>query len=344
MLKNIQSAFNLFLLSAIALGFLSSCVTEKRLSFDVLTPAVTNLPPEIKTLALFNHAIKAKGDSAGSFYAYIGKISYDTVGVDTMLSYSCLNGLAEVIDMSERYLIGTYPSPIPMNKNKKLPIILPFDTLARLSGNPPADAAIVLEDVQSFDDFNYSTSLDGYYFTGLEVLIKSSWRIYALKTREIIYRQTRIDTVRWYSGGAGWEKAVENIPDRFSALEQASREAGNLFGKLISPSYRPVNRIYYVTDNPAMQSAAAYVNKGDWSSAARVWNEIASGKRKRLAALAAFNMALASESEGHLEIAKYWIDRSFELKPEEKTIKYRDVINDRLKQIDLLEKQLNTEK
>jgi hypothetical protein len=299
------------------------------------------ISPSIRNVSLINHGLKAKGDSAGSYFSFVNKIAYDSTAIDTMLTYSCLYGLSDVFEQSERFKIVAGPLPTPSYNGQKLPTILPYDSLQVYSGNPTTNAAIVLEDVQTFDAFDYSNSLDGYYFTNLDVLVKSTWRIYGLDTRQILYRQSRIDTISWYSAGSTWEKANENIPDRYVALEQAAHEAGSSFGKLITPSYRKVNRIWFVTDNPNMQLAASYVKQGDWTSAAKLWNGIATSRKNRLASLAAFNMALASEIKGNLELALYWIDHSFKLKPTEKSQLYKAKLLERIEQLNMLEAQLN---
>lgn len=328
------------LISCLLCFMLTSCVTERRFSFEVLTPASMPISASIQNISLINHGLKAKGDSAGSYYSFINKIAYDTVPIDTMLTYSCLYGLMDIIQQSNRFNVVSGPLHTPSYPNLKLATILPYDTLQALSGNPTTNAAIVLEGVQTFDAFDYSNSLDGSYFTNLDILVQTKWRIYALDTREVILRQTRIDTISWYSAGASWEKANESIPDRYVALEQAANEAGSFFAKLITPSFRKVNRIWFVTDNPLMLKAADYVQKGDWSSAAGIWNGLATAHNNRLASLAAFNMALTCELKGELELAMYWIDRSCEIKLTEKNQLYKAKLQERVSQLNVLEAQL----
>jgi hypothetical protein len=329
------------LLSCLICFMLTSCVTERRFSFEVLTPAQLPIATSVQNVTLINHGLKAKGDSAGSYYSFINKIAYDSVPIDTMLTYSCLYGLLDIIEQSNRFNVVSGLLHTPTYNNQKLPSILPYDTLQSLSGNPLTNAAIVLESVETFDAFDYSNSLDGSYFTNLDILVQSKWRIYALDNREVILRQTRIDTISWYSAGASWDKANENIPDRYVALEQAASEAGGVFGKLITPSFRKVNRIWFVTDNPSMQKAADYVQKGDWTSAAKLWNGLATAHKNKLASLAAFNMALTCELKGELELAIYWIERSCEIKLTEKNQLYKTKLQERVAQLNVLEAQLN---
>ena len=93
-----------------------------------------------------------------------------------------------------------------------------------------------------------------------------------------------------------------------------------------------------------MKEATRAVDVGRWDDAARIWKNIYyRAEDHQTKGRVAFNLAVAGEAKGQLEIAKYWAEEAW-VKHELKEAKsYIELLKDRMTDQDRLEKQLRKE-
>ncbi|MDO9512027.1 MAG: DUF6340 family protein [Bacteroidales bacterium] len=304
----------------------TSCVVQRKVQFDVLTSPVNAFPSDIKSLVLVNHAIKPLNDSSGTQYAYQNKLYYDSVKLDTMLTMLATDALAGIISSGGRYTLMANPVVIPKYAGLDKILSLSSDSILYYLKDSGADAAIILDDVKTFDWLFYYGGNAGPVYITLETYAAAFWKVYRIKTGELLDNFAYMDTLTWTVSDFSFESGFSQIPYRRDALADVAFNAGERYAKRISPYQKTVKRIYFVDSDDRMKEAEILVNQGSWLTAARIWNEVASGKKKKRASMAAFNLALASEIQGNLDIARYWIDKAIELKFDAIYQKYRSIL------------------
>ncbi len=328
------------LLTLIAAG----CQTRQAVSFKVLSPAELYTPSDIYRLCIINNAIAPQNDSNGVFYAFAGKLYYDTVKYDTLLSWSAIDGLTFAISESERFELASEPQFIPQRKEQRLPLPLSFIVLDTLCARSGAQGAIVLEDIRAFDFFDYYGFDQGLYYMKMKVVGAADFRFYDVKRQTVLDRFTVSDTLFLDNVAYGWDRCLQAFPDRAGAFVQIAGQLGKKYASRLSPSLRTENRFYFLLPNNSdFQKAAEYARQGLWATAARYWIKQATGRKKRLSALASFNMALASEMQGKLDIALYWIDQSLLRRQTPEAQKYRNILLQRQAEVDKLVDQMKIE-
>lgn len=317
-----------------------ACTTQKKISFQALTPAEITLPPHLGRLCILDHTIRPATDSNGVYYGFGGALYYDSSSYDTLLSYHLLEGLKTGLDISGR-LVADEPVFLSRNQPGRTSPVQSFEILNQVCGRESADAALVAETISAFDNLDYFAFNDGLFIVRLTLTSSASFRLYDLQEQRIIDRVTLTDTIMYENLAFGWEKALRPIPPRDGAYADIAWRLGQIYASRISPGLANHNRLYFVTGNHDMTSGHEYAQQGLWATAARHWIIPAQGKNKRQAALACFNMALASEMEGKPDIALYWINKCLEIKKIPQALIYKSQLEARLAELEKLTGQMN---
>ncbi|MEW6135911.1 MAG: DUF6340 family protein [Bacteroidota bacterium] len=320
------------------------CQTRQAIHFKVLAPATVSIPSNIYKVCVINNAIANNSDSNGVFYAFAGKLYYDSVKYDTLLSWSAIDAMTAAMSESARFELASDPYLLPRQPQQQFSLPLGLMVLDTLCSPAGAQGAIVLEDIRAFDMFDYYGFDHGLYYMKMKVVGAADFRFYDLKQQVVVDRYTVSDTLFWDNVAYGWDRCLQAFPARDEAFARIASQLGNKYISRISPTLRNEQRFYFVlSNNSDFKKGAEYAQQGMWATAARYWIKPASGKRKLQAALASFNMALASEMQGKLDIALYWIEQSLLHKQTPEAQKYRETLFKRQAEVDKLVEQLKIE-
>ena len=85
--------------------------------------------------------------------------------------------------------------------------------------------------------------------------------------------------------------------------------------------------------------ASKHIFNNNWQEAVKIWKPLTSHKNRFIAARACFNMALASEANGNIEIALSWVKKSMKLGNKKAKI-YLKRLEKRKIDLAILEKQI----
>ena len=145
--------------------------------------------------------------------------------------------------------------------------------------------------------------------------------------------------------GYNCDDALNNLPEGGDMLVQSCYETGQKAVIGIAPIWQDnFNRIYYTTGNKFLREGAFYARKNMWHEAAGYWRNGMESTKKNVNAKAAFNMALVCEIEDRIELAKKWVQISDSIKSTNLSKQYSKVLNNRLVQRKVLDKQMEIEK
>ena len=314
------------LVSLVLLVILSSCVSTGRISIQVSVPAKRSLPNEIQSIVLMNRSMTPEfsdlnQDSLENLFIR-KKLKLDKVFLDSIAADTTLQALGNAM-----YESGRFDLVIPLRRN--LPNInlsnkgqLPSLTLPQVKqicNEFKTDALLILE---SFSEkVNTSFHVEAGFSNGVpvkdynayvQVAYHSNWKLYQPLEKLMMARFEVNDTIFWERDGFTLQETYEKLPTIKEALIDGAIENGENLASYISPSWRPAERIYYITNNKDADKAIDSLKKNDWKAAQDIWMKFSTSASASFRSKIEYNLALASEMDGDLKAAIEWVRKSFQ--------------------------------
>lgn len=311
----------IYILSVFAIySIITSCATSS-ISMQVLVPAEITVPTTIKKLTFTNRSLPGKGEKLNNIIE--GVLTGEGIQVDREASYRCIDGVADVLLSSPRYTINV-PSNLDLRGKgtREWPIPLDWNEVSRLCNEYQSDALVTLEIFDSNTDVRYSTREGKKKVNNVEVKftehvatmdigITAGWRIYDPKKKDIVDQSIFVDHKFWHGHGESKEQAFSKLPSQRPCVADAGRFAGAQYAKRISPLWVWVSRSYYVKGNDNFKTAKFKVKANQWTEAAEIWQQNVNNPELKIAGRAAYNLALAAEVDGKLDIALEWAKKAY---------------------------------
>lgn len=311
----------------------SSCVTNKQL-IDIQTLK----PSELKIPNNFNQPI------------IVASIYKGIEGDDQSLAQAALDSTAALeaaIVLSE----SLYDSPlfqgisIPVKSKYRFDssqLILPFkwDKVEDLCSENNADILISLEYIKLTPKLESYPFWDGYsqaYYGSLTMNVYAFWRVYDLNARKVVAEHLHRDTLIWEEYDYSPVEIGYQLPGFFSSASYAGYLTGIEYSKLIAPTWMDEQRVFFSRGSKEMREAAELVSNNEWLAAASYWQKViqSPNSKPELAAMAAYNLAVANEINGNFDVAIDWIEKSTEFFTFPEQNWYKKILELRIK---LLEK------
>jgi hypothetical protein len=294
-----------FLLLSLAFA---SCTVYKEYPIDIYKPGEIAIPPNIENIALIYRNFKYGNDTLQHFYKddnALKKAKGDPKNLDSILVSNCLNELASNLKANNNFnRIHIFPEVFKPHTGAKLPAI-DFEILDKLTAETETDLIISLE---TFSYFYAEYSADAGVPKSREVITAAIWAVYDPALNKTIERKTMIDTVFWNAyNEQGNVQKNSKLPPRLSALQIASRMAGENYSKRFFASWQTVKRMYSIPPLPDFEAAEKYLVKGEWDNAIMLWKRYAADKNGKMAINARYNLALAYEMKDDLDTAMQWL-------------------------------------
>jgi len=311
---------SLILFFIIVLTGLYSCKTSS-ISIQVLEPADINVPLRIKNLASINRSLPAKGEGFNNVVE--GVVTGEGLFVDRDASKRTIDGLMNGLSSSPRFTLK-----VPGNINLKgtgtaeWPMPIEWNEVNKICKDNNCDALLVLETFDSNASHNVTSKANkktengkevNYleYFSHLGISINAGWRIYDPKEKKIIDQNVYVDGMNWDQKGLSEKEAISKLPSQRNATLDAGYYAGQQYARRISPTWVWVSRSYFTKGNDELKKAKLKVKVNNWDEAAALWQSALKDPNKKIAGRAAYNMALAAEMDGKLDIAVEWAKKSY---------------------------------
>lgn len=218
------------------------------------------------------------------------------------------------------------------------PYIIPLDwnAVETICSNDSADLLISLDYLNVKPDFTSYSYYEGYtklYYGSLNNTLLAYWRVYNLNDKKRCCESLIRDTITWEKSDFTPIILGQQLPGLFSSAAYSGYYVAEKFAKRIVPVWVDEQRIYFSTGSSEMKAASQFVDKSKWLEAAGQWQKVIAKSKKspKLAARAAYNMALANEMSGNFEIALEWLDKSKKIDFIYYESIYRQVILERIK-------------
>ena len=326
-----------------------SCKTAQ-ISIQVLKPAQITLPSDVKTIALVNRSLPDKKDRLQNILE--GAITGEALFADRLGSEECIKGVFDGLSNSPR-IKGVIPGGINIRGTgtRQFPEPLDWKTVDDICKSTGAEALACLEVFDS-NCFNEMTNrkvtkkekdkeITYTEFTArFDVNIESGWKIYFPAEQRIIDQKIYNDSKTWINTSDAPKKAEQGLPMKDNAVSQSGFYAGKQFANRISPRWIWVNRVYFVKGIPDFEEARRLVKINDWKGASELWLKHVKDSGPKIAGYACYNMALASELDGNLEIAIDWAKKANVDYKNKKALNYMNTLQRRLDDQNRLDEQM----
>ncbi len=314
-MKTISKAIILVLMLTIA-----GCTSATYM--QVLEPAQITLPPYIQKIGIINRSLVKKDNQWMNVLE--GVLSGESIGADREASEEAMVGLKSMLDQSDRYdvripavsltndgIAGSMPSALDWNEVHNICLAHNLDAIIVLESFD-SDSRLINSQIMKQVKTKEGVLVDVPEFIAhVDMRARTKWRIYADSTRDIIDMYSSEDLKSFENRGASPQAASSGLPYKRAALNQTGYYAGTQYGVRIAPYWITVQRYYFKKGNDNIEFGSKLAKKNDWTKAAEVWKREVDNPDHKIAGKACFNMAVACEKKGNLELAKQYASDAY---------------------------------
>jgi Family of unknown function (DUF6340) len=304
----------IFILFSLIL-FACSCA-RRSTSMTVLQPAQMKLPDHISAVAVVDRS----KPSNGWLNVLEGLLSGEAIGQDRASREQAVRGITQTLTRTPRFRVVS--TGIEMTGSKagvNLPAPLTWSEVQRICDDYNADAILCIE---SFDSNNGATSRRSenkkkdkngkeyieYTYNALQRTgVRMGWRMYDPKQQIILDEFVTDNYLERSATGSTERAALSNLPAPLAVTREVARIGGNHYASRVAPLYIQVNSRYYKKAkgySQQMQKADRFARSKDFKKAAEIWKQVEarSADNRKAAGRAAYNMAVAAETEGNYDV------------------------------------------
>jgi tetratricopeptide (TPR) repeat protein len=263
-----------------------------------------------------------------------------------------MHGLANTLNTSPRFKALIIDGlDLRGSGTRQFPPALEWSQVEEICSDFRVDGLIALETFDSNiglsqGEYDVEKKVEGQkvkvkeYDAKLNIDVNTGWRIYDPIHKSIADMNIYSFNRRWDKTGKSPDEAMSQLPPKRDAINHTGIYAGEQYGFRISPTWARVTRNYYSKGQEDLELAKRYVKTNEWDKAIEVWKKLVNNSDPELAGKAAYNMALASEMKGELDIAKEWAKKSYEQYGNKKALGYLKIIEKRIQDQEALNKQM----
>lgn len=333
----IYSYFN-YLKHGILILLLNGCYAIGSISIEVIEPASVVIDKNINSVAVVNSAFIEPSTPITD------NIQKSLYRLDTSIVQLTVQKLVQNLSYSPRF--DTAIAILPINYRKPHNLVnhslsAKFTQLGSNKGIDGIISANAISVTDTFLFFEYNNGYENTYQKSFALIIKSLWAIYNVENNAPVFNKVFTDTIILSNTEtlAVYYKQLENNSfSEYLSGEIAGQIAQTVSG-YIAPYWVTAYRDMYTHGHDSLVLAAQHAFNGNWLKAATFWQPLTKSNNKKLSAAACHNMALACEINGLLKAAEQWVKQAELNYPFLSTINYATIINKRLDQSRVLDKQ-----
>ncbi len=306
----------------IYLGFvLFSCSSIKNIEIQVAALPEYPIADDVQSLVLLNRSVNMQfsnipTDSLEKILIN-RRMSLEAVFRDSTAADTVIRVAAQALFNSGRFdvVIPKEPSIIRYDHDD-IASALDSSTINNICKEYNVDAVLILESFAEKLATKYYFkpeygSYENVYSATSDVGYDAQWRFYRSGNHQSPYRFQVRDSIFWQNSSHSIPELYEQMPRTKEALIGGGIASGVKMAEFISPGWLNQSRHYFVTGKKEIDSAIPYLQENKWEEAALIWSKFAMIKSKRIRSEVEFNIALAAEMAGNLELAIEWGLKSF---------------------------------
>jgi len=308
---------------------------------QIMQPAQITIPAHIKKIGIINRSVTDKQNQNQIINVLEGILTGESIGADRIGSDESLMGVKEALLQTDRFSVSFPAVNLNGVANPMLNGPLDYSVIKDICQRHDLDALVVLEyfdsdsriavvprvrDVtQNGRRINVSD-----FMANADLRVRTTWRVYDDSTKNIIDQHTFEDLTTFNNAGPNPQAAQGGLPNKRFAINQSGFNAGKEYGCRISPFWISVQRRFYKKGSHELELANARATKGRWNEAVTIWKNIAKNTDKNISGRANYNLAVAAEREGNLEVAMEYAKIARDNYKEKWSREYVRILNQRM--------------
>lgn len=301
---------------------LYACTSLKSLSIQVAVPPQYPISEDVQSLALLNRSMNGRftnlpTDSLEKML--IGnKMSLDTIFRDSIAADTTIRVAAQALFES-----GRFDAVIPKERNimrtDNNENTSPLDStfVNAVCNDFKVDALLVLEKFEEHLNTRYYLYGEGVFDENREygavtdLAYRAEWRLYRRNNQPPVKRFLVADSIFWRNYSYSLEDLYSRMPKTKEALIGGGIEAALKITEFISPKWINQTRYYFLTGKDEIDAAIPMIINNKWEEAAAIWSKFANVDAKSIRSKVEYNLALAAEMNGDIDLAIEWGLKSF---------------------------------
>ena len=343
-----------FILLLLPLALATGCASSIRL--QVLEPSVVTSPANIRTIAVVDRS-RASTTGQKVLGALESIVTGEGLGADNFGRSRAVMGAVDGLRNSPRFDgVSPYTPPKEMETNL-FDRELSWDTAVEICRSASCQAILALETFDSdstldvtprretVKDNDGNETVRTVFEAQRRTTVRTTWRYYDVVNRRVLdsvrdfdafHTFTETDPVR--------QRAISRLPPQGDGVGFAGELAGRNYARRIAPTFVWVSRSYYGRGDDLLKLGRRHVRANDWEGAQHKWDDLyRSATKARAKGRAAFNMAVAAEVAGDLELAAEWATEAAIVLGNGKARSYRALIDRRRAAQRRLDEQMRQE-
>ena len=335
--------------SFILIAILSACTTKMYTSIDVLRPADFTFDKGAKSLLIVNNTIPQPATYGHQVKLMDEKKRNSTINTDSLAMF-CLSVINEEFQKNEFFPHTSFQ----MESIKKEGTFFVIDhnhndSLKLLAQKCNADVVLLLDRIKVNDIVQdiYNQTNSSYYAV-LEAYYQTNWSIY-YPSNETLEKKVYMDTIYWDKEAYIRKMALQGLPDRYNALIDGALHVGQETMKRFVPWWDKEDRYFFSSNNKYLKQGMDSVSMREWDEAIKIWKKGVIKTKGNTKGMLLYNIAVANEITGNTDEAVNNLKLSiaaFEKTPMVNyqhiftVYQYQQALEKRLKEIELIKKQL----
>jgi len=296
-----------------------SCSSLKNIGIEVGVQPEYPIGEDIQSLVLLNRSLTNQftNSNIDSLEKVLvnNNMVLDAVFQDSIAADSTIQVAARALYESGRFDI-VVPKERNIIRTDNEEILKPLDInfINEICADFKVDGVLVLESFVEQLKTKYSTNkIAGTieYSSTTDVTYFSEWRLYRPNNLKPVIRFQVGDSIFWGDINYSLENVYKQMPRTKEALIGGGIAAGLKMSGYISTKWVNQTRFYYLTGKSEIDAAVPFIKNNKWEEAAAIWAKYATNPSKTIKSKVEFNLAVASEMAGDLDLAIEWGIKSY---------------------------------
>ena len=305
--------------------FFIACSSIRNIEIEVSELPEYPVADDVQTLVLLNRSMNMQFSNLSSdsleHILVQNKMQLDTLFRDSIAADTVIHSAALALFNSGRFdVVIPKMEIIDRNDFDEIGKPLNANSIIRLCKDYNADAALILEGFseQVATEYRYrSADLNSQYYGSefysatTDIDYKSEWRLYRPETTKPAIRFQIRDSIFWSANSTTLRDLYTQMPKTKEALIGGGIASGQKMAQYISPKWTSRVRHYFMTGKTEIDAAVPLILENKWDEANAIWLKYSNVESKRVRGKVEFNLALAAEMSGNLDLAIEWGLKSF---------------------------------
>lgn len=333
-MKNKGKTKWLFLFIVISGIIIHSCEPLQRIKVQTVEPSKINLPSTISSILLINTDTDINNDSIAD--TLLVKMLYDQLVL----------GMKDVVMFSPRIESNSLQVKDDVVLNASIQNQdkgYKWSFLQKLSKTYNTDGVLILDsllikmsEIEKMQ-FDYDVS---YYIYTRKFYIDGHWTLVDPWNQQTVDKNRYQDTLFW----EGYGLTAREAQDDAGSIQQQVKELGYWFGfdyaSRILPVWQDSERLLYALGPGDFSSGYELAKEGNWEKAVESWKPFVNHHEQEMRSRASYNMAVASEMMGNIDLALEWANKSYAIKNKSHVLNYISLLKRRQQDFQKLQRQM----